>query len=70
MASFRRPELVFTSDHARSASYFGDILCFHMAKLFKPKMVDDMTPAGLSARRREHWESREQAAAHLSKRFL
>ena len=24
-----------------------------------------MTPAGLSARRREHWESREQAAALL-----
>lgn len=36
-----------------------------MAKLFKPKIVDDMTPAGLSARRREHWESREQAASLL-----
>ncbi|AOA57848.1 alpha/beta fold hydrolase [Acinetobacter larvae] len=40
-------------------------LFFHFTKLLRPKMVDQITPAGLSKRRRDHWESREQAAALL-----
>lgn len=66
MASFRRPELfsqVIMLDPPLILGRYS--FAFHMAKLFKPKIVDDMTPAGLSARRREHWESREQAAALL-----
>lgn len=31
-------------------------------------MVDKITPAGLSVRRRDHWESREQAAELLGSR--
>ena len=41
---------------------------FHLAKIFKPKLVDKITPAGLSVRRRDHWESREQAAELLGSR--
>ena len=37
----------------------------HFAKMFKLKMVDTMSPAALSLRRRDHWESREQAAELL-----
>lgn len=43
-------------------------LVFHMSKLFYPKFVDQITPAGLSKHRRDHWESREQAAQLLSGR--
>ena len=39
---------------------------FHLAKLFKLKMLEKMSPAGLSKRRRDHWESREQAAQSLA----
>lgn len=37
----------------------------HMAKLFKLKAVDTMSPAALSLRRRDQWDSREQAAELL-----
>lgn len=37
----------------------------HMAKTLKLKAVDSMSPAALSLRRRDHWESREQAAELL-----
>ncbi len=37
----------------------------HFAKMLKLKMVDTMSPAALSLRRRDHWESREQAAELL-----
>ena len=37
----------------------------HFAKILKLKMVDTMSPAALSLRRRDHWESREQAAELL-----
>lgn len=40
-------------------------LGMHIAKVFKLKFVDSMSPAALSLRRRDHWESREQAAALL-----
>lgn len=36
-----------------------------MLKMFNPEKLDQMTPAGLSKKRREHWESREQAAELL-----
>lgn len=59
MASFRRPELfsqVIMLDPPLILGRYS--FAFHMAKLFKPKIVDDMTPAGLSARRREHSSSK------------
>lgn len=37
----------------------------HIAKTLKLKLVDTMSPAALSLRRRDHWESREQAAELL-----
>ncbi|CAM4132528.1 alpha/beta fold hydrolase [Acinetobacter pragensis] len=40
-------------------------LALHIAKTLKLKAVDTMSPASLSLRRRDHWESREQAAALL-----
>jgi pimeloyl-ACP methyl ester carboxylesterase len=38
---------------------------FHFAKLFRLKAVDTMSPAGLSKKRRDHWDSREQAGELL-----
>ncbi|WOE31568.1 MULTISPECIES: alpha/beta hydrolase [unclassified Acinetobacter] len=37
----------------------------HFAKMLNLKILDKMSPAGLSKRRRDHWESREQAATLL-----
>lgn len=36
-----------------------------LTKIFNPKMLDKITPAGLSIKRRDHWDSREQAAELL-----
>ncbi len=36
-----------------------------LMKYLNPKMLDKLTPAGLSAKRRDHWDSREQAAELL-----
>lgn len=40
-------------------------LVFHLTKLLRPKLADQMSPASVSARRRDHWDSRQQAAALL-----
>lgn len=40
-------------------------LILHMTKLLKLKAVDSMSPAALSLRRRDQWDSREQAAELL-----
>ena len=42
-----------------------ELLALHIAKTLKLKVVDKMSPAGLSKRRRDHWDSREQAAELL-----
>lgn len=42
-----------------------DSFAMHIAKLLKLKAVDSMSPAALSIRRRDHWDSREQAAELL-----
>ena len=71
MAAFRRPELfsqVIMLDPPLIVGRYS--FAFHVAKIIKSKAIDRMTPAGLSARRREHWASREQAAESLrSKAF-
>lgn len=66
MAAYRRPELFSQVIMLDPPLIVGQAsLMFHLAKTFKPKLVDKITPAGLSARRRDHWESREQAAELL-----
>lgn len=45
-------------------------LAMHLAKIFRPSYIDQVTPAGLSAKRRDHWDSREQAAQLLRSRGL
>lgn len=40
-------------------------LALHLAKTLKLKAVDTMSPASLSLRRRDHWDSRKQAAELL-----
>ncbi|WP_180027905.1 alpha/beta fold hydrolase [Acinetobacter sp. YH16032] len=42
----------------------------HIAKSLKLKAVDQMSPAALSKRRRDHWDSREQAATLLRPKAL
>lgn len=40
-------------------------LALQLTKWFAPQKLDQFSPAGLSKKRRDHWESREQAAASL-----
>ena len=66
LASYKRPELFEQVIILDPPLIIGKAaFALHMTKLFNPKMLDKMTPAGLSARRRDHWESREQAAELL-----
>lgn len=66
MASYQRPELFSQVIMLDPPLILGKhSLVVHLAKIFKPKMIDKITPAGLSARRRDHWASREEAGALL-----
>ncbi len=69
MVSNKRPDLISQVIMLDPPLILGAAsLVFHMSKLFYPKFVDQITPAGLSKHRRDHWESREQAAQLLSGR--
>lgn len=69
IAAYRRPELFSQVIMLDPPLIIGKAsFVFHLAKIFKPKLVDKITPAGLSVRRRDHWESREQAAELLGSR--
>ena len=71
MVSNKRPELIHQVIMLDPALIIGKAsLGLHLAKLFSTKMVDKSTPAGLSAKRRDHWDSREQAAGLLRSRGL
>lgn len=66
MAAYRRPELfrqVIMLDPPLITGPYS--LFFHLAKHLHPATADRITPAGLSAKRRDHWDSREQAAEKL-----
>lgn len=66
MASYKRPELfekIILLDPPLIAGKASFAL--FLTKVFNPKMLDQITPAGLSIKRRDHWESREQAASLL-----
>lgn len=65
-AALKRPELfsqVIMLDPPLIMGKAG--FAAHWAKFFKLKLVDTMSPAALSLRRRDHWESRQQAAELL-----
>ena len=65
-AALKRPELFSQVIMLDPPLIMGkDALALHFAKTLKLKAVDAMSPAALSLRRRDHWESREQAAALL-----
>ncbi|MGE8653603.1 MAG: alpha/beta fold hydrolase [Acinetobacter gandensis] len=65
-AALQRPELFEQILMIDPPMIMGkEALALHIAKILKLKMVDAMSPAGLSKRRRDHWESREQAAELL-----
>jgi len=62
LASFKRPDLfkqVILLDPPLIMGFAS--FAFDIAKRFFPKKVDQMTPAKLSLKRRDHWESRQQA---------
>jgi pimeloyl-ACP methyl ester carboxylesterase len=66
MAAYRRPELmqmVIMLDPPLINGYYS--LGLHLAKNFYPPFVDQITPAGISEKRRDHWPSREDAAQRL-----
>lgn len=65
-AALKRPELFSQVIMLDPPLIMGkESFALHVAKLLKLKALDKMSPAGLSKRRRDHWESREQAAELL-----
>lgn len=65
-AALQRPELFEQVVMLDPPLILGqDSLFLHLAKTLKLKAVDNMSPAALSLRRRDHWDSREQAAELL-----
>lgn len=65
-AALQRPELFEQILMIDPPMIMGkEALALHIAKALKLKVVDKMSPAGLSKHRRDHWDSREQAAELL-----
>lgn len=65
-AALKRPELFDQVLLMDPPLIMGpESFALHIAKTLKLKQVDQMSPAALSIRRRDHWESREQAAELL-----
>ncbi|MGE8559678.1 MAG: alpha/beta fold hydrolase [Acinetobacter sp.] len=65
-AALKRPELFEQVIMIDPPLIMGkESFALQVAKLFKLKALDKMSPASLSLRRRDHWESREQAAELL-----
>lgn len=71
MASRLRPDLFTQVIMLDPPMIVGkDSLLMHIAKLLAPKMVDKHTPAALSAKRRDHWASRDEAKEKLTGRGI
>lgn len=69
MAAYRRPELFSQLIMLDPPLINGfPSLGIHLAKLLNQRYVDKLTPAGISINRRDHWDSREQAAEKLRAR--
>ena len=65
-AALERPELFERVIMMDPPLIMGkESLALHIAKTLGLKAVDNMSPAALSIRRRDHWESRQQAAELL-----
>ncbi|WP_180065016.1 MULTISPECIES: alpha/beta fold hydrolase [unclassified Acinetobacter] len=65
-AALQRPELFEQVLMIDPPMIMGkESFALHIAKLLKLKVLDKMSPAGLSKRRRDHWDSREQTAELL-----
>lgn len=65
-AALQRPELFSQMIMLDPPMIMGkEAFALHIAKTFRLKALDKMSPAGLSKRRRDHWDSREQAAELL-----
>lgn len=66
LASYREPQLFSQVICLDPPLIHGkDSLILHWAKAFSPKTLDTITPAHLSLRRRDVWDSREQAYEKL-----
>jgi pimeloyl-ACP methyl ester carboxylesterase len=65
-AALQRPELFEQVIMLDPPLIMGkESFALHIAKTLGLKAVDNMSPAALSLRRRDHWDSREQAAELL-----
>ena len=65
-AALKRPELFEQVIMLDPPLIMGkDGFALQIAKMLRLKFVDKMSPAGLSIRRRDHWDSREQASELL-----
>jgi pimeloyl-ACP methyl ester carboxylesterase len=71
LAAYEKPELMrglVMLDPPMITGMYSFMM--HLAKTFTPKAYDKRTPAALSSKRRDHWDSREQAADKLRGRGL
>ncbi len=71
LAAYKRPDLMrglVMMDPPMINGMYSFMM--HLAKTFTPKEYDKRTPAALSSKRRDHWDSREQAAEKLRGRGL
>jgi pimeloyl-ACP methyl ester carboxylesterase len=69
MAAYKRPDLMQQLVMLDPPLINGlPSLALHVAKILSPSYVDKVTPAGISAKRRDHWVSREEAALKLRPR--
>ena len=70
-AAFKRPELFEKVIMLDPPLIVGkDSFAMHLTRLFHPKLFDRITPVALSIKRRDHWESREQAYELLRPKAL
>lgn len=66
LAAYRRPDLFERIIMLDPPLINGmQSLLMHVSKYAAPRYIDKVTPAGLAIKRRDHWESREQAAQTL-----
>lgn len=66
-AMYKAPKLFVQSVLMDPPLIYGHTnLIWHAAKLLSPKIVDKMSPAGVSKHRRDVWDSREQARELLA----
>jgi len=70
-AAYKRPELFEQVIMLDPPMIVGKAsFAMFLMKIFKPQLLDQLTPAGLSIKRRDHWDSREQAAELLRPKAL